>query len=83
LASSILVGCKKNIWVKQQQIDFTNVMHRGEACKVVLPHVSLLLMAYKFRCSLLDDVTQKSKACHCFLPFADLVSFPNLSCNIL
>lgn len=77
---------KKNIWGKRQQINFTKVMHRGEAYKAVLPHVSLLLMAHEFRCSLLDDVTQKSKVCHLgnfFLPFANFVSFPNLSCDIL
>lgn len=36
-------------------------MHRGEAYKAVLSQVSLLLMASEFKCSLLDDVSQKVK----------------------
>lgn len=58
-------------------------MQREEAYKAVLPRVLLLLTAYEFKCSLLDNVTQKSKECHFYLLFADLVNLPNLSCNIL
>lgn len=58
-------------------------MQREEAYKAVLPRVSLLLMAYEFKCSLLDEVTQESKECHFYLLFADLLILPNLSCNIL
>lgn len=42
-------------------------MQREEAYKAVLPRVLLLLMAYEFKCSLLDNVTQKSKECHFYL----------------
>lgn len=58
-------------------------MPREEAYKAVLPRVSLLLMAEEFRCSLPDNVTQKSKDCHFYLLFADLVNLPNLSRSIL
>lgn len=72
---AFLYVVKKNTQGRWQQISFTTVTHRGEACKSVLPRVSLLLMACEFRCSLLDLFNFS-------LPFANLLRLPNLSCNI-
>lgn len=72
---AFLYVVKKNTQGWWQQISFTTVTHRGEACKSVLPRVSLLLMACEFRCSLLELFNFS-------LPFANLLRLPNLSCNI-